>query len=46
MLKEVGTAARQRVERLLGHKVFLRLHVKVVRRWADDAFHLRQLGYE
>ena len=46
MLKEIGTAARLRVERLLGSKVFLGLHVKVVRRWTDDAFHLRQLGYE
>jgi GTP-binding protein Era len=46
MLKEIGTAARLRMERLLGRKVFLGLHVKVVRRWTDDAFHLRQLGYE
>ena len=46
MLKEIGTAAWLQMERLLGRKVFLGLHVKVVRRWTDDAFHLRQLGYE
>jgi len=35
MLKEIGTQARLRLERLLGSKVFLSLTVKVDERWTE-----------
>jgi GTP-binding protein Era len=44
MLKAVGTGAREKLERLLGAKVFLRLLVKVEPRWSERAETLRRLG--
>jgi GTP-binding protein Era len=44
VLKEVGTAARQELERLLNTKVFLRLWVKVRSDWRNDRRVLRELG--
>ena len=35
MLKRIGTRAREKMERLLGAKVFLRLTVKVEERWTE-----------
>ncbi len=35
MLKQIGTRARQNLERLLGCKVFLELTVKVEERWSE-----------
>jgi GTP-binding protein Era len=35
MLKEIGTAARAGLERLLGCKVYLQLHVRVDKRWSE-----------
>jgi len=35
MLKDIGTAARQGLERLLGCKVFLELRVRVDERWSE-----------
>ncbi len=46
VLKQVGQRARQRLESLLGEKVFLQLWVKVKQGWADDERALRQLGYD
>ncbi len=46
VLKQVGKAARLRLEKLLGEKIFLQLWVKVKQGWADDERALRQLGYE
>lgn len=45
MLKRIGQAARQQIERLLGRKVHLGLWVKVVEQWRRDERVLRQLGY-
>jgi len=45
-LKKVGIQARREIEKLLGHKVFLRLWVKVKEHWTDDDKALRSLGYE
>ena len=44
LLKEIGTGARQGLERLLGCKVFLRLTVKVDERWSERADALRRHG--
>lgn len=44
MLKRIGTAARQRLERLLGCKVFLTLTVRVDERWSERPAALRKLG--
>lgn len=45
-LKEIGTSARLDMEKLLGHKVFLQLWIKIKSGWADDTAVLRQLGYD
>lgn len=44
-LKQVGQAARQELERLVGRKVYLGLWVKVAPGWRSDERILRQLGY-
>ena len=44
MLKRIGTRAREKMERLLGAKVFLRLTVKVEERWSERVEALRRLG--
>jgi GTPase len=44
MLKEIGSRARQDMERLLGVKVFLQLWVKVKKGWREDDRMLRNIG--
>ena len=44
MVKEIGTRARPEIEQILGHPVFLELHVKVKPRWRRDAQLLERLG--
>ncbi|MDX1389027.1 MAG: GTPase Era, partial [Acidobacteriota bacterium] len=44
VLKEVGTEAREELERLLNARVFLRLWVKVRSEWRNDDKMLRELG--
>jgi GTPase len=44
-LKEVGTAARQQIEALLGRRVFLDLRIKVAKDWQRDPRQLRRLGF-
>jgi GTPase len=44
-LKEIGTKARGQIEKLLGCKVFLQLHVKVEKDWTQTARGLRRAGY-
>ncbi|HEX8089045.1 MAG TPA: GTPase Era [Blastocatellia bacterium] len=43
-LKEIGTAARADIERLLGRHVYLSLFVKVREHWRDDDRALNELG--
>lgn len=43
-LKEIGTAARRDIEKLLGRHVYLSLFVKVRERWRDDERALNELG--
>ena len=44
-LKEVGTAARAQIEKLLGCRVYLDLHVKVAKDWQRDPKQLGRLGF-
>jgi GTP-binding protein Era len=44
-LREVGTAARRQIEKLLGTKVYLDLHVKVAKNWQRDPKQLGRLGF-
>ncbi len=46
MLKRIGTAAREDLEKSLGRKIFLEIWVKVIRDWKSDNSALRDLGYE
>jgi GTP-binding protein Era len=45
MLKRIGTQARKEIEPILGAKVFLRLWVKVHKKWRMDEQYLRRLGF-
>ncbi|MBI3996023.1 MAG: GTPase Era [Candidatus Omnitrophica bacterium] len=45
MLKRIGQAARQQLERVLGRKIYLGLWVKVAEGWRSDERMLKQLGY-
>ena len=44
-LRTIGSRAREEMERALGTKVFLDLHVKVVKEWQRDPKALERLGY-
>lgn len=44
-LREVGTAARQEIQALVGHAVHLDLRVKVVKDWQRDPKQLNKLGF-
>jgi GTP-binding protein Era len=43
-LKTIGTRAREEMQRLLGTRVYLDLHVKVVKEWQRDPKALDRLG--
>ena len=44
-LREIGTTAREQINRLLGTRVHLNLHVKVLKEWQRDAKYLNRLGF-
>jgi GTP-binding protein Era len=44
-LKQIGAAAREQIEGLIGGKVFLELWVKVEPNWRRDPNRLKQFGY-
>lgn len=44
-LKEIGTVAREQINSLLGTRVHLTLHVKVLKEWQRDSKHLNRLGF-
>ena len=44
-LREIGSRARQQMERLFDAKVFLQTWVRVREGWSDDEAALRSLGY-
>jgi len=45
MLKNIGTAARMQIERMLGTKVFLELYVKVAPGWRDSRTFVDELDW-
>ena len=44
-LKDVGTQARVEIEKLIGRRVYLDLHVRVAKEWQRDPKQLRKLGF-
>ena len=44
-LREIGSVARPQINRLLGTRVHLKLHVKVLKEWQRDAKYLNRLGF-
>jgi GTPase len=44
-LRQIGAAARQQIEALLGTPVYLDLRVKVLKEWQRDAKYLNRLGF-
>jgi GTP-binding protein Era len=46
LLKQIGTAVRHELEKMLGAHVFLALHVSVSSEWTSNPRMLRELGYE
>ncbi len=45
-IRELGTRARQEIEKFLGQKVFLELYVKVRPKWRDNELYLKEYGYK
>jgi len=45
MIRQIGTAARQEIEKLTGRKVFLDLRVKVHKNWRNSPDALQLMGY-
>ncbi|MGQ9466784.1 MAG: GTPase Era [Anaerolineae bacterium] len=45
MLRRIGTAAREEIERMVGGKVYLDLWVKVSKNWRRDLQRVRRMGY-
>ncbi len=45
-LKKIGIDARQKIEELLGRKVYLRLRVKVRKNWRNDEAALQLFGFK
>ncbi|NVM20421.1 MAG: GTPase Era [Desulfobacterales bacterium] len=45
MLKRIGERARQDIEHMVGCKVFLKLWVRVQKRWTRDTKAIRRFGY-
>jgi GTP-binding protein Era len=43
-IKQLGTAAREEIEKFIAQKVFLQLHVKVRSHWRDNDLYLKEYG--
>ena len=46
MLKTIGSAARQQIQKLIAGKVYLELFVKVQSKWRQSRIQLAELGYQ
>jgi GTP-binding protein Era len=45
MLKEIGTQARQQIQKLIAGEVYLELFVKVKPKWRQSRLQLAEFGY-
>jgi GTPase len=45
MIKEIGSKAREAIEKFIDNKVFLELHVKVRKDWRNNETFLNEYGY-
>lgn len=45
-IREIGKAAREEIQKLLGRPIFLDLRVKVREKWRDNDMWIRRFGYE
>ena len=45
MLKQIGVQARDDIERMVGRKVFLKLWVRVQKKWTRDPAAVKRFGY-
>jgi GTP-binding protein Era len=45
MLREIGTSARLEIERMVGGRVYLDLHVRVRKNWRQSDRDVRRMGY-
>ena len=45
MLKAIGSAAREQIQKLIAGQVYLELFVKVQPKWRQSRFRLAELGY-
>lgn len=45
-IRDIGKAAREEIQKLLGRPVFLDLRVKVREKWRDNEMWIRRFGYE
>ncbi|MBY0314668.1 MAG: GTPase Era [Bdellovibrionales bacterium] len=46
MLKEIGSEARKRIEKIYGQKIFLSLHVTPKEQWTTKERMVKELGYD
>jgi GTPase len=46
MLKQIGTASRKQMQKLLSGKVYLELFVKVEPKWRQSRMRLAEFGYQ
>ena len=45
-LKKIGSKARIDLEKFFGKKIFIELHVKVIKNWRSNSNQLRKFGYK
>ncbi len=45
MIKKIGQASREEIEKILGHKIFLDLRVKVSENWTKNEDRIKRMGY-
>ena len=45
MIKKISMNARQKMEKIFDHKVYLNVSVKVNENWVDDETKIKQMGY-
>jgi GTPase len=45
MLKQIGSNAREQMQKLIAGKVYLELFVKVQPKWRQSGLRLAELGY-